>query len=166
VTEVTAAGVDAERDCGALALAAWQGMLPMQRKYLLIVTAVGEGGTGLLLLFLPAVLLALLIGANPAAPEALFVGRVAGAALLAIGVACWLARNDGPGPAQLGLLTGVLVYDGAAAGLLAYAGSVLDMAGIALWPAVVLHAALTVWCVVCLCVKPRGEGAGIRGDHG
>jgi hypothetical protein len=140
-------------------------MLLTQRKYLLIVTAVGEGGTGLLLLFLPAVLLALLLGEGPAAPEALFVGRVAGAALLAIGVACWLARNEPVSPAQRGLLTGVLIYDAAVAALLSYAGLVLSMVGVALWPAVVLHTALAVWCVECLWVEPHSERAGTRSDR-
>jgi hypothetical protein len=140
-------------------------MLRVQRKYLLIVTAFGEVGTGLLSLFLPAVLLALLLGASPAAPEAVFVGRIAGAALLAIGVACWLARNDHSSPAHLGLLTAVLIYDVAAAALLTYAGLVLSMVGIALWPAVVLHTALTVWCVVCLRGKAHGGVVVTRGDR-
>src|SRR5262245_305455 len=99
----------------------------MRRKYLLIVTAFGEVGTGLLLLFLPSVLFALLLGASPAAPEALFLGRITGAALLAIGIACWLARSDKHGPAQLRLLIGVLIYDVATAVLLAYAGLVWSM---------------------------------------
>jgi hypothetical protein len=136
----------------------------MARKYLLIVTAVGEGGTGLLLLFLPTFLLALLLGVEQAAPEALVVARIAGAALVTIGVACWLARNDHGGRAQQGMLAGVLIYDVGAAGVLAYAGLVLSMAGIALWPAVVLHTALGVWCVVCLCVTPRGDCAAIHCD--
>jgi hypothetical protein len=81
------------------------------------------------------------------------VTRLAGAALLAIGIACWLARNDHGRAAQIGLLAGVLIYDVAAAALLAYAGLVLHMVGLALWPAVVLHAALAFWCIVCLAVK-------------
>jgi hypothetical protein len=95
--------------------------------------------------------LALLLGLSEAAPETLLVGRVAGAALLAIGVASWLARGDSAGPAQLGVLIGILIYDGAAAALLGHAGLVLGFAGIALWPAVVLHTALAGWCVLCLC---------------
>jgi hypothetical protein len=129
------------------------GVALMNRAYLLIVTAVGEGGTGLLLLVLPSVPLALLLGVERAAPETLFVARFAGAALLAIAVACWLARYDHGRPAQLGLLAGVLIYDVAAAALLAYAGFALSMVGLALWPAAVLHAALAVWCVACLAVR-------------
>jgi hypothetical protein len=125
-------------------------ILLMQRGYLLMVTAIGEAGTGLLVMLLPSVAFALLLGVERASPEAIFVARLFGAALLAIGIACWLGRSDTPGPDQLGLIAGVLVYDAAAAVLLAYAGLYLSLAGIALWPAVVLHAGLAVWCGVCL----------------
>jgi hypothetical protein len=140
-------------DAPVLALATRHEVLLMNRAYLLIVTAFGEVGTGLLLLVLPSVPLALLLGVEGAAPETLFVARIAGAALLAIGIACWLARHDHGRLAQLGLLAGVLIYDVAAAALLAYAGFVLRMVGLALWPAAVLHAALAFWCIVCLAVK-------------
>ena len=54
----------------------------------------------------------------------------------------------------------MLIYDGVVAVLLGYAGFVLGRVGIALWPAVVLHAALAVWCVVCLWDKAHSKGAG------
>jgi hypothetical protein len=132
----------------------------MRRKLFLIVTAIAEAGTGVLALFRPSVLLLLLLGVSPAGPEGLFVGRVVGAALLALGVACWLARCDHGSPAQHGLLAGVLFYDMAVAALLAYAGLVLSLVGIALWPAVALHAALATWGVACLWVKPGGKPSG------
>jgi Kef-type K+ transport system membrane component KefB len=132
-------------------------VLLMHRSSLLIVTAIVEVGTALFLLFLPSIPLALLLGVSEAAPEAVFIARIAGAALFAIGVTCWLARSDQHGPAQRGVLTGVLIYDLAAAALLAYAALVLRMAGIALWPAFVLHAGLAVWCIVCLWNKPHAN---------
>ncbi len=122
----------------------------MRRVYLLIVTAFTEVGTGLSLLVLPSVPIALLLGRSAAVPEALLVGRVAGAALLAIGVSCWLGRSDTRSPASRGLLIGVLIYDAAAAVLLGCAGVVLEVIGVALWPAVVLHTMLAGWCVFCL----------------
>jgi hypothetical protein len=116
----------------------------------LIVTALGEAGTGLLLLVLPSGPLALLLGVEDASRELIFVARLLGAALLAIGLACWLGRSDGLGPAQRGLIAGAFTYDATVAALLAHAGLFLNLVGIALWPAVVLHAVLAVWCVVCL----------------
>jgi hypothetical protein len=126
----------------------------MHRANLFIVTAILETGTGLLLLFVPAVPLTLLLGIGEAT-EALLVARVAGAALLAIGVACWSARKGGPSAAQRGLLVGILIYDGAAAALLAYAGLGPGRVGIVLWPAVVIHAAMAGWCVLCLAGPER-----------
>jgi hypothetical protein len=127
-----------------------EGIFRMHRSALLIVTAVVEVGAGLGLLLLPAVLFDLLIGVERPAPEALFVGRVAGAALLALGVASWLGRSA---PAPRGLIAGLLVYNATVAGLLVYARAGLDMAGLALWPVVVLHAAMAAWCLACLGTK-------------
>jgi hypothetical protein len=115
-----------------------------------MVTAIGEAGTGLLLLVSPSVLIALLLGVDQASQEAAICARIAGAALLAIGVACWLGRSDERSAAQHGLLVGVLIYDVSASALLAYAGLALSMVGLALWPAVVLHAALALWCILSL----------------
>jgi hypothetical protein len=125
----------------------------------LLVTAAVEVGTGLLLLIQPSVPIALLLGVGSPSPEATLVSRVAGAALLAVGVASWVGRGDTPGLAQLGLLTGVLIYDVAAAVLLGYAGLFLGLVGVALWPAVVLHIGLAVWCVVCLSTPPRDKAS-------
>jgi hypothetical protein len=119
-------------------------------KYLLIVTAVAEGGTGLLLLVFPSLPVSLLLGIEQASPEVTVVARIAGAGLLALGIACWAGRNVADRSVQKGLLLGVLIYDVAAAAILAYSGSVQDLAGIALWPAALLHVALAMWCVLCL----------------
>lgn len=108
-----------------------------------------------MLLVSPSVPLALLLGVDRAATEVVVLARVAGAALLALGVACWLGRNDRVGPAQKGLLLGMLLYDLAAAGILASSGWFLGLAGIVLWPAVGIHMALAVWCVACIRDKPR-----------
>jgi phosphotransferase system glucose/maltose/N-acetylglucosamine-specific IIC component len=122
----------------------------MRLKALLIVTAIVEVVTGLALLALPALVLAFLLGIQAAQTETLFVGRVAGAALLAIGVTSALARDDAGTPAQRGVLIGILLYDVLVALLLVYAGLAVQMAGPTLWPAVVLHTLIAVWCLVCL----------------
>jgi hypothetical protein len=130
----------------------------MRPAPLFIVTAVLEVGTALLLLFVPAVPLAVLLGVEQAAPETLLIARVAGVALLAIGVACWLARGDERSAAQVGLLIGILIYDVGAAALLAYAGIGLGMTGLALWPAVAIHAALAVWSLLSLRTRQPRKG--------
>jgi hypothetical protein len=44
----------------------------------------------------------------------------------------------------------MLLYDVVAVAVLAYAGIGLGLHGVALWPAVVLHALMSVWCVASL----------------
>jgi hypothetical protein len=119
----------------------------MNRGLLMLLTALVEGAVGICLLLFPAVLFYLLLGLTQSAPETTFVGRIAGAALLAIGIASWLTRRDA---STSGLLAGVLVYNATVAILLLYAGTILKMAGIMLWPTVALHAALAAWCLICL----------------
>jgi hypothetical protein len=137
-------------------------MRARRRKLLLLVTAFVEAATGLCLLFLPTVLFAVLLGLEHASVDAIFVGRIAGAALVAISVASWMARADAFTAAHLGLLTGILIYDAAATMLLAYAGAVLKMIGVLLWPAVALHAILAVWCLSCL--RPDSIARVSRGE--
>jgi hypothetical protein len=102
-------------------------------KRVLLFTAVGESATGLALLVAPALVGRLLFGGDLAG-IAIPLARVAGIALVALGVACW------PGPARVGMLT----YGAAVTLYLAYLGLAGGVGGILLWPAVVLHAILTV----------------------
>lgn len=115
----------------------------------LAVTAVIEIGVGLLLLLAPAGPLGLLLGIEPG-PEAQFVGRWLGAALIAIGVASGMARGVRDRAALRAVLAAVLFYDVAAVVLFILAGTTLNLAGPAIWPAALLHAVLGVWGVLCL----------------
>lgn len=118
----------------------------------MIVTAAVEGGTAAALLAMPALPLSLLLGVEQPTVETLFIARVAGAALLAFSIACCTGQGEGHSPARRGLFLAVLIYDGTAAALLLYAG-LTWAGGIALWPAVVIHLALSGWCVGCLVGK-------------
>jgi len=119
-------------------------------KNLYTLTAVIEVGTGLALMALPSLLAKLLLGSLLDTPAALTVGRVAGAALLALGVACWLSRLDGQSRAATGLVAAMLLYDLAVVAILASIGIGSGPVGVALWPVVVLHGAMAVWCITCL----------------
>ncbi|MBL8376118.1 hypothetical protein [Accumulibacter sp.] len=102
-------------------------------KRALIFAAVGEASTGLALLIVPGLVGRLLLG-EELTGMAIPVARVAGIALIALGVACW------PGTPLLGMLT----YSAAVTLYLAYVGFTGGSTGILLWPAVVLHVILTV----------------------
>ena len=129
--------------------------LNMMKRFL-ILTAIIEAATGLALIAVPAIVVRLLLGAEISGAS-MPLGRVAGAALLALGVACWLARDDRQSRATRGLMVAMLIYNLVATAVLAFAGIGLGFVGIALWPAVVLHAAMAVWCVACLRRGPQNE---------
>jgi len=116
---------------------------------LLKLTAILEAGTGLALIAVPAIVVRLLLGAEISGAS-IPLGRVAGAALLALGIACWLARDDTQSRTARGLVVAMLMYNIPASAILAFAGIGFGLHGVALWPAVVLHAAMGVWCVACL----------------
>ena len=122
-------------------------------KRFLILTAILEPATGLALIAVPAIVVRLLLGAEISGAS-IPLGRVAGAALLALGVACWLARDDTQSRATRGLVVAMLMYNLVATAVLAFAGIGLGLHGVVLWPAVVLHAAMGVWCVACLRHSP------------
>jgi hypothetical protein len=101
-------------------------------KKLLTFTAVAEATTGLALLVVPTLVGRLLLGTELAGVS-IPVARIAGIALIALGIACL------PGLALLGMLT----YSALAMAYLAYVGIGGEWVGPLLWPAVVLHAVLT-----------------------
>jgi hypothetical protein len=117
-------------------------------------TAVIELGAGLALVICPSPMASLLLGAPLEAPAAMTVARVGGAGLMALGVACWLARNDVQSRAARGLVTAMLLYNVATVAFLASVNLGFGLYGVALWPGVVLHALMGVWCVECLRRNP------------
>lgn len=121
-------------------------------KSLLVVTAIAELGAGLALLIAPSLTVRLLLGAGLESPESVLLGKIAGSALLAIGLSCWLGRHQ-PG----GLVAGLLLYNAALVLLFLDAGLVEKMHGIGIWPAVVVHAALGIWCTARLRAGDRGR---------
>jgi hypothetical protein len=128
----------------------------MKDKYLLIVTAVIEGATGLALLAWPSRSVGVLLDAPLWTPATEAVGRIAGAALVALGIACWLARGDDHTRAAKGIFAGMLFYNVAAVGVLGSASVVSALTGAGLWPGVILHSVLAVWCFLCLWFRKRG----------
>jgi hypothetical protein len=122
----------------------------MKTKPLFIATALIEAGAGLGLLASPALAVSILIGAPFDTPAGSVVGRVAGAALLALALASWRARDDGHTRAAAGIVSAMLLYNVVVGLLLTYAGTSLRLFGVALWPAVAVHAVMALWCSATL----------------
>ena len=120
---------------------------------LLALSAIIEAATGVALIAVPAIVIRLLLGAEISGATTPRARR--GSALLALGVACWLARDDTQSRSAKGLVVAMLMYNIVAMTVLAFAGIGLGLHGVALWPAVVLHAAMAVWCVACLRRGPQ-----------
>jgi hypothetical protein len=126
-------------------------------KALLSLMGALEAATGLVLLVAPSMLVELLVGAAPGTPAGVTVSRVTAAAMLALGVACWLAREDPVGRAAKGLVAAMLLYNVAVVAILVHAWTSLGLFGIAFWPVVLAHAALAAWCVACLSTRTFEE---------
>jgi hypothetical protein len=116
-------------------------------KKLLIVMAAAESGIGLGLIALPSRVAWLLLGSALDSAVALTVARVAGVALLALGVACWLARDDVQSRAAAGIVSAMSIYNAGAGAVLVYAALGAGLSSFVLWPTAILHVGLAAWCL-------------------
>ena len=115
-----------------------------------MVMGVAETGVGLGLLALPSLVASLLLGATLDTATATTVARVAGVALVTLGVACWLARNDTQSRAARGLICAMLVYNAGVCVVLVYAALGTGISTLALWAVAVAHAGMAAGCLAAL----------------
>lgn len=113
----------------------------MRLKKLLALTAAIEAATGLALMVHPALVVRLLLGADLSG-AGLALGRVAGFALLALGSGCWPSREAPSGLAPA--LRAMLTYNLLVTIYLTYLGIGGELVGSLLWPAVAIHAVVTL----------------------
>jgi hypothetical protein len=106
------------------------------RKMLLALAALGEAAAGVVLLVYPPIV-ALLFGAEIAG-VGIVLSRVIGICFIALGVACW------PGTVTDWPLRGMLTYSILVMLYLVVVGLGGEWVGKLLWPAVALHAILTI----------------------
>ena len=119
-------------------------------KALLSITVVLEVPFGVALLASPALPASIVLGAPLDTPTGLTFARLAGAAVVALGIACWRALQDGRSRSATGVVAAMLFYNVVVIAILMYARLGLGVGGIVLWPAVVLHAVLAACCIACL----------------
>lgn len=108
-------------------------------RKILIFASAAEAGTGVGLLALPSVVIALLVRAE-ITELATLLGRILGVALVALGLACWPQRQRPSSAAFWAMWT----YSAFVAGYFGYVGAVLHLAGPLLWPAAAVHAIVTL----------------------
>jgi hypothetical protein len=101
---------------------------------ILMLAALAEAGTGVILLAYPPIVVRLLFAAEIVGAGAI-MSRLAGIALIGLGAACWPGR---------GAFHGMVTYSVLAMLYLISVGVRGDGVGPLLWPAVVVHAILIV----------------------
>ncbi|MEI6265261.1 MAG: hypothetical protein WCP74_09140 [Sphingobacteriia bacterium] len=121
-------------------------------KSLLTVTALLEGCTGLALAFVPSLVASKLLGTSFTDQSAMIIARLAGAALITIAIACWFSRTN---PQSTTMVKAMLAYNIFSIVLLSYTALGEKIAGPGLWPAVLIHLGLLIWCLVSL--KPKQQ---------
>jgi hypothetical protein len=102
---------------------------------ILMLAALAEAGTGVILLVHPPIVVRLLFDAEIAG-AGVSMSRLAGIALIGLGAACW------PGTDSRRAFYGMVTYSLLAMLLLIYIGLGNERVGLLLWPAVVAHAVL------------------------
>jgi Ca2+/Na+ antiporter len=124
---------------------------------ILAFAAIVEIGTGLVLMIDPALVVALLLGAEVSGVGTL-LGRCFGIALLALGAACWPSRQraESGSPA----FRAMLIYNTLIALYLVYLFTIRHLGGLLLWPGVALHAAVALLLVWTWRTERRTEATG------
>lgn len=116
-------------------------------KSLLTITALFEGATGLALVFVPALVISILFGISLTDSTVMLISRLGGGALVAIAIACWLSRNSKHSSLMVKLMIGYNIFSIV---LLVFVVFVKRIYGPGLWPAVLLHLVLLIWCLSSL----------------
>jgi len=124
----------------------------MQRR-LFTLAAVVECLASLAFFVAPGATIAALFGAEPH-HGALMIGRLAGVALLSLGIACWGARADPGGAARTGTLRAITLYNAGAGVLLVGFAATGQAGGLAPWGVGILHLGIASAFAAALLRKP------------
>ena len=124
------------------------------KNTILLVAAIAEAVTGLIVLAIPSIAVRALFGIEIAG-AAIIMSRIAGVALIGMGVACWPGRAplvraplSGANQGNIQQLYGVLMYSVLVTLYLIRIGIRGAPVGPLLWPAVIVHAVLIILLVV------------------
>jgi hypothetical protein len=110
-----------------------------------------EVATGLALIFQPAIVIKLLLGAEASGME-MVIGRCFGIGLFGLVFACWPDRQKSV--SSTAAFRGMLIYNALIAAYLAYLGIAAHIGGVLLWPAVAVHGVVTALLVRSMRLEP------------
>ena len=119
-------------------------------KNLLKLCSIAETSTALALIFIPAIITQLLIGAE-LNDIALLLTRFSGICLLSLGIACW------PKQETVQASWAMLLYNILVTIFFIYIGLNQTRVGVLLWPGVVLHFVLAVLLIRGLLVEKKSS---------
>jgi hypothetical protein len=111
----------------------WKPYRTLGNEMTLKFAALFEAATGLALLITPSLVADVLLGER-LTHVAVPIARIAGMALIALGIACWPGRP----------LVGMLAYSAVVTFYLTYLGLTAEFTGVLLWPVVAAHAVLSI----------------------
>ena len=126
---------------------------------LLALGGILETVAGLGLLLDPAGAATALFG-SPMEGPGVAIGRIGAGGLLALGIACWLARRTPTAPASVGVAWAYLAYNVVACVSLAWAGAGLGSGSLPALGAAVLHGALGAAVLGALAGRGRTDFRG------
>lgn len=126
-------------------------------KLLLIIMTVFEGLTGIALFIIPKYAVSEVLNTPLDTAGGVVAARIAGAALITLGICCWQARGPEHEGARLGIVRSMLFYNTAASVVLVYAGLRLGLESVFIWPMTVLHGVLALWCAFVLWAAMRKQ---------
>jgi len=107
--------------------------------------------TGIALIFKPAVVIKLLLGADASGME-MVIGRCFGIGLFGLVFACW--PDTQKSVSSTAAFRGMLIFNALIAAYLAYLGIAGHVGGLLLWPAVAVHAVMTGLLVRSMRIDP------------
>jgi hypothetical protein len=113
----------------------------MRARNIVALSAALEALTGLVAIIVPAVLVQLLLASPLPAPGSV-IARLAGFALIGLGVACW-PRPSQASPARPAVC-GLLTYNALVAIFFLYIGVRGMIVGPLFWPVVIVHAIIAI----------------------
>ena len=128
-------------------------------KTLILVKFAVEVLAGLGFALFAGTLFVFLLGA-PLPAAGLYAFRMFGVAIFAMGIACWLTRDEPESTAARALITAMLLYDLAFVAILLAARFSAGLSGVGFWPTVAVHLGLAACSLLCLRKEPAVARAG------